>query len=60
MQTIGRDNSYIELVEAFPCNNKEELRAIEGHYIRERGTLNHRISGRTNNEYREYNKEHVK
>ena len=46
MRTIGRDNCYIELIETCPCNNKEELRAREGRYIRERSTLNQAIERR--------------
>ena len=59
MRTIGKNNFYIELIENYPCNTKEELIAREGHYIRERATLNHMIAGRTKNEWREYNSEHV-
>ena len=47
MREIGYGNFYIELIETFPCNNKEELRAREGHFIRERSTLNKLIAGRT-------------
>ena len=36
MKTIGKYSFYIELVEAAPCNNKCELRAREGYYMRER------------------------
>ena len=53
MRTTGKDNFYIELVENYPCNTKEELMAREGHYIRERATLNHMIAGRTEKEWRE-------
>ena len=71
MRNIGIDNCYIELVENYPCNDIYELRAREGHFIRESGTLNRLIAGRTfkqyyqdNKErfkqYQEYNKEHIK
>ena len=60
MRTIGKDNFYIELIELYPCNSKEELSAREGHFIRERGTLNQIIAGRTRNEYLIDNKEHIK
>ena len=39
---------------------KEELRAREGHFIRERGTLNNVIAGRTNKQYRIDNKEKIR
>ena len=47
MREIGDDKFYIELIETFPCNTREELRAREGHYIRERGTFNGKIEGTT-------------
>ena len=64
---IGFDRFRIELIEDFPCTDKYELRQREGHFIRELGTLNQRIAGRTrqeddrkeySKEYRENNKEH--
>ena len=47
MHELGVDNFYIELIEQFPCNDVHELRAKEGHCIREIGTLNKEIAGRT-------------
>ena len=46
MRHIGNDNFYIELIELSPCNSREEVRAREGQYIRERCTLNTNIAGR--------------
>ena len=37
------NNWYIELVENFPCNSKEELEKREGEVMREIGTLNSKI-----------------
>jgi hypothetical protein len=45
------DNWYIELYEVYPCENKQELCKREGEIIREIGTLNSKISGRTGKEY---------
>ena len=70
IREIGEDKFYIELIESYPCNSREELRAREGHHIRERGTLNMNIAGRTfkmyyqDNKYQfkhyyENNKEHI-
>ena len=42
---------YIELYELFPCNLKCELEKREGEVIRQIGTLNKRIAGRTRKEY---------
>ena len=61
MKEYGIENFYIELIEAYPCENNEELRKREGHYIREFGTLNKLIAGRTqqecNREYHQTNRE---
>ena len=51
---------YIELVQNFPCNSKEELEKREGEVIREIGTINKRIAGRTKREYYEDNVENLK
>ena len=60
MRDIGKEPFYIELIELYPCNNREELRAREGYYIRERGSLNKLIAGRTQKERNEENKEQIK
>ena len=57
MYEIGVSDFYIELIELYPCSCRAELRAREGHYIRERGTLNKSIAGRTDAEYRKDNHE---
>ena len=44
MKTLGIDKFYIELLEAFPCNNKDELIARENALIRERGTALNSLS----------------
>ena len=54
------DNWYIELFENFPCNSKEELNKREGEIIREIGTVNKSIAGRTRQEWYEDNKEKYK
>jgi len=57
----GIDMFYIELYEECPCNAKEQLRKREGEVIREIGTLNERIAGRTAKEYKstpEYKQKH--
>ena len=57
---IGIENFYIELIEDYPCESVEQLRKREGEFIREMGTLNHVIAGRTGKEWLEQNKEKVK
>lgn len=41
---------YIELHENYPCNNRKELNRREGEVIREIGTINKNIPGRTRKE----------
>ena len=57
MNENGIDNFYIELEEEYSCENVEQLRKREGEIIREKGTLNKQIAGRTQREYeKEYKK----
>ena len=64
MVELGKENFYIELIEDYPCETKEELLIREGQLIRELGTLNQQIMGRTLHEqqleYRQNNKEKLK
>jgi hypothetical protein len=53
------DNWYIELFEYFPCNNKEELNKKEGQVLREIGTINKQVAGRTDKEWHKDNKEKI-
>ena len=67
MKELGKENFYIELFEIYNCNTKEELNRREGEIIREIGTLNKIIAGRTPREYyndhknekREYEKKYM-
>ena len=54
---LGVEHFYIELIKETPCENKEQLRAIEGEYIRKYGTLNSQIAGRTREEWHKEHKE---
>lgn len=47
----------IELVENYPCNNKEQLARKEGEYMKNNECVNKCIAGRTDKEYYEDNKE---
>jgi hypothetical protein len=51
---------YIELYENFPFNNKEELLQKKGEIIRQIGTLNKEIAGRTKKGYKAENKEKIR
>ncbi len=59
MAEIGFDRFRIELIEAYPCDDKYQLRQREGKYIREISTSNQFIAGRTGKEYREDNKNKI-
>lgn len=53
----GNFNAWrIELIELCPCASKMELERREGELIRQTGTLNEKIAGRTKAEYREQNR----
>jgi group I intron endonuclease len=60
----GIDRFYIELVENYPCENIEQLRAREGFCIRQfdsfKNGYNCQIEGRTDKEYYEENKDKIK
>eukprot|EP00971_Amphidinium_carterae_P097069 1921200-Amphidinium_carterae.1 len=59
MLNLGSDNFYIELIEDYPCDNVYQLRAKEGEWIRNIGTLNKVISGRNSQQWYSDNKETV-
>ena len=46
MKEVGIEQFYIELIEKYECNSKEELFKKEGEWIRKMGTLNFQIAGR--------------
>ena len=56
MNELGPDLFRIDLIEDYPCDDKQALRQREGYWIRQIGTLNIRIECRKNNEWREENK----
>jgi hypothetical protein len=56
----GLENCKILLLENFSCETRDELEAREGHYIRTLKCVNRIITGRTDKEYREDNKEKKK
>ena len=61
MNTLGVENFYIELIENYPCEHVEQLTRREGELIRElKPSLNKRVEGRTEKEWREDNKEKLK
>jgi gas vesicle protein len=54
------DDVRIELIEKFACENRMELNAREGYYIRTLECVNKQIAGRTKKEWDENNKEKIK
>jgi hypothetical protein len=40
MRRLGKEHFYIELIEKYPCGNKDDLTARQHFYIKELGTLN--------------------
>ena len=59
-QIIEKGDAIILLVLNYPCDDKEQARAKESEYIIHNNCVNKNIPGRTSNEYREANKEHMK
>jgi hypothetical protein len=59
---IKYEDSYIELLEDYKCENRNELTKREGELIRKYkdDIVNCRIEGRTDKEYREDNKNKIK
>ena len=56
----GIENCFIELLEAKVCNSKDELKQLEGKYIRSMACVNKYIPDRSKIEYREDNKDKIK
>lgn len=60
---LGFENFYIELIENYPCDTKEQLTAREGYFIRLFGTFvngyNKNIAGRTLKEWFQDNKDEI-
>ena len=55
------EDAYIELLEEYPCDNREQLFKKEGELIRGGSNcVNKRIEGRTNKQYKEDNKDKIK
>jgi hypothetical protein len=54
------DNYKIELVEEVCCDNIQQLRKIEGNYIKNNECVNKLIPSRTNKQWRMDNKKHIK
>ena len=60
MRELGFEYFYIEEIEKCPCNDIEELRKRERHYIKERQpVLNKQIPTRTVEEWRADNKSYL-
>ena len=60
VRDIGEDKFYIVIIKGFPCETKSHLFAEETIHIREIGTLNDKIAGRSGKQYKEDHKEFYK
>ena len=56
----GVENCFIELVEEYPCETKEQLNRKEGEYIRANKCINKYIAGRTCKEWSYDNRDKIK
>jgi hypothetical protein len=59
-QIIAIGDAYIELIENYSCNSKEELDRREGQIIRSMDCVNKYIAGRTRKEYKKDNVDTIK
>ena len=56
---FGLENCKIELIELYPCENKEQLKQREGYHIQATECVNKRVEGRTRKEIQDtYNTTH--
>lgn len=58
-EIIKYDDCYIELLEEYPCENKQQLRKREGELQREMKCVNKEIAGRTKKEWYDDNKDRI-
>jgi len=56
---FGVENCKIELIEEYECENKMELQRKEGEHIKNNDCVNRCISGRTQKEWYEQNKNRI-
>jgi hypothetical protein len=58
-EILAFGDSYIELLEMFSCNNRNELHQREGYYIRSLNCVNKVVPCRTKKQYRIDNKDKI-
>ena len=56
----GVDNCFIELIENYACNSKDEKNAREAHWIRSTDCVNKKIPCRTKRQYYDDNIDHFR
>jgi hypothetical protein len=59
-ELIKYDDCYIELLEKYSCDSKEELSKEEGEYIKKLDCVNKQIAGRTRHQWVKDNKDKMK
>lgn len=55
-ELLKYDDCYAELIKECPCENIQQLRKIEGEYIRKTDCVNKRVAGRKQNQWKKDNK----
>jgi hypothetical protein len=55
----GLENCKIELIELAPCSSQMELRQREGYYIKNTVCINKVVAGRTKQEHKADNRDHL-
>ena len=57
---FGIENCFIQLVQLYACNSKNELEMKEGEYIKNNECVNRTVNGRTVKEWRNENEDKLK
>lgn len=58
-EVLKYTDAYIELIELFPCDTKEQLNKREGELIRSMPCVNIQVAGRTKQEWYHETREHI-
>jgi len=58
-EIVKHGDAQILLIEEFPCDNKDQLRAREGHWIKTLECVNKKVAGRSKRQHYEDNKEEI-
>jgi hypothetical protein len=58
-EILDLNDAYIELLENFPCSNRDELKKREGELIRDNNSVNKNVAGRNRCQWYKDNKKTI-